>query len=148
MTADQEGRPILCLEASFTTDEAAAEHQVTSTPFPGPDLCPPMVWRHRAPGFRPDRGFDLRAAIPAAGKAPQFRDDLWFRTRGPWDGAGDGGPVSAAVLTYISDLTFISVILRPAGGRPDVSRLTSTGPRGVDPRRGPAASGGRPDVAG
>ena len=48
MTAVQEGRPILCLEASFTTDEAAAEHQVTSTPVPDPDLCPPMVWRHRA----------------------------------------------------------------------------------------------------
>ncbi len=126
MTAVQEGRPILCLEASFTTDEAAAEHQVTATPVPDPDLCPPMVWRHRATGFRPDRGFDLRAAIPAAGKAPHFSDDLWFRTRGPWDGAWDGGPVSpAAVLTYISNLTFISVILRPACGRPDVSRLTS-----------------------
>ena len=126
VTAVQEGRPILCLEASFTIEEAAAEHQVTATPVPNPDSCPPMVWRHRATGFRPDRGFDLRAAIPAGGKAPHFSDDLWFRTRGPWDGSWDGGPVSAAaVLTYVSDLTFISVILRPGGGRPDVSRLTS-----------------------
>ena len=122
VTAVQEGRPILCLEASFTIEEAAAEHQVTAPTVPNPDSCPPMVWRHRATGFRPDRGFDLRAAIPAGGKAPHFSDDLWFRTRGPWD----GGPVSAAaVLTYVSDLTFISVILRPGGGRPDVSRLTS-----------------------
>ena len=126
VTAVQEGRPILCLEASFTTDEGAAGHQVAAPPVPDPDSCPPMVWRHRATGFRPDRGFDLRAAIPAGGKAPHYSDDLWFRTRGPWDGCWDGGPVSAAaVLTYVSDLTFISVILRPGGGRPAVTRLTS-----------------------
>ncbi len=43
-----------------------------------------MVWRRRATGIRPDRPFDLRAAIgPDAGK-PHFSDDLWFRTRGRW----------------------------------------------------------------
>lgn len=124
VTATQEGHPILCLEASFTTDQATAEHQIGAPPVPDPESCPPMVWRHRATGFRPDKAFDLRAAVPAGGKAPHFSDDLWFRTRGGWPGS-QAGPVSAAaVLTYISDLTFISVILRPHG-RPDVSRLTS-----------------------
>ena len=121
VTAIQDGKPILCLEASFTTDQATADHQVAPPPAPAPESCPPMVWRFRTAGFRPDRAFDLRAAIPADGTPPHYSDDLWFRTRGDWD----GGPVSrTAVLTYISDLTFVSVILRPRG-RPDVSRLTS-----------------------
>ncbi len=121
VTAIQHGHPILCLEASFTTDQAIAEHQVAAPPVPDPDSCPPMVWRYRVTGLRPDAGFELRAAISPDGEPPHFSDDLWFRVRGPWT----GGPVSpSAVLTYVSDLTFVSVIMRPRG-RPDVSRLTS-----------------------
>jgi acyl-CoA thioesterase II len=121
VTAVQDGQPILCLEASFTTDQATAGYQVAVPPVPDPESCPPMVWRYRATGLRPDKAFELRAAIAPGGEPPHFSDDLWFRTRGTWDGA----PVSrSAVLTYVSDLTFVSVILRPQG-RPDVSRLTS-----------------------
>ena len=121
VTAIQGGQPILCLETSFTTDRATTDYQISPPAVPGPEDCPPMVWRARATGFRPDRGFDLRAAIPADAGPPHFSDDLWFRTRGQWD----GGPVSqTAILTYVSDLTFVSGILRPLG-RPDVSRLTS-----------------------
>ena len=126
VTAIQGGKPILCLEASFTTDRATIDYQVTPPTVPGPEDCPPMVWRARATGFRPDRGFDLRAAIPPGAGPPHFSDDLWFRTRGQWDGDPvTFGPVSrTAILTYVSDLTFVSGILRPLG-RPDVSRLTS-----------------------
>jgi acyl-CoA thioesterase II len=112
VTAIQNGKPILCLEASFTTDRAVTDHQV----------CPPMVWRFRATGLRPDLSFELRAAIPAGTREPHFSDDLWFRTRGDWDVAD---PVSrTSILTYVSDLTFVSGILRPLG-RPEVPRLTS-----------------------
>jgi hypothetical protein len=71
-----------------------------------------MVWRHRATGFRPDRGFDLRAAIPAGGKVPHFSDDLWFRTSGPWDGSWDGGPVRGLGLGSIfhRDGTLIATV--------------------------------------
>jgi acyl-CoA thioesterase-2 len=121
VTAIQNGQPILCLEASFTTDRATTSYQVTPPPVPGPEDSPPMVWRARATGFRPDRAFDLRAAIPPDAGPAHFSDDLWFRTRGQWA----GGPVSqTAILTYVSDLTFVSGILRPLG-RLDVSRLTS-----------------------
>jgi acyl-CoA thioesterase II len=121
VTAIQDGKPILCLEASFTADRAAAVHQIPAPPVPDPESCPPMVWRHRATGLRPDKPFDLRAATTPGDVSPHFSGDLWFRMRGAWD----GGPVSpSAVLTYVSDLTFVSVILRPRG-RPEVSRLTS-----------------------
>jgi acyl-CoA thioesterase-2 len=121
VTAIQGGQPILCLEASFTTDRAATDYQVGPPAVPAPEDCPPMVWRTRATGLRPDRPFDLRAAIAPDAGPPHFSDDLWFRTRGDWD----AGPVSrTAILTYVSDLTFVSGILRPLG-RPDVPRLTS-----------------------
>ena len=121
VTAIQGGRPILCLEASFTTDRAVTDYQVSPPAVPAPEDCPPMVWRTRATGLRPDRPFDLRAAITPEAGPPHFSDDLWFRTRGDWD----AGPVSrTAILTYVSDLTFVSGILRPLG-RPEVPRLTS-----------------------
>jgi acyl-CoA thioesterase II len=83
-----------------------------------------MVWRRRATGLRPDRPFDLRAAID--GGSPHFSDDVWFRTRGQWDAQRvRHGPVSqTAILTYVSDLTFVSAILGPLG-RPAVSGVTS-----------------------
>ena len=126
VTAIQGGRPILCLETSFTTDQATTDYQVSPPAVPDPDDCPPMVLRFRATGLRPDRAFDLRAAIGPEAGPPHFSDDLWFRTRGQWDGAPVRyGPVSqTAILTYVSDVTFVSGILRPLG-RPDVSRLTS-----------------------
>ncbi|HWG12128.1 MAG TPA: acyl-CoA thioesterase domain-containing protein [Streptosporangiaceae bacterium] len=125
VTAIQAGQPILCLEASFTTDRATTDYQVSPPAVPAPEDCPEMVWRFRATGLRPDRPFDLRAAIAPDAGPPHFSDDLWFRTRGRWADTRDGGPVSqTAILTYVSDLTFVSGILRPLG-RPDVSRLTS-----------------------
>ena len=131
VTAIQGGQPILCLEASFTTDRAVTGYQVSPPQVPAPEDCPPMVWRTRATGLRPDRPFDLRAAIAADAGPPHFSDDLWFRTRGDAGAEPDQagtvrwGPVSrTAILVYVSDLTFVSGILRPLG-RPDVPRLTS-----------------------
>ena len=127
VTAIQGGQPILCLEASFTADRAVTDYQVSPPAVPAPEDCPPMVWRTRATGLRPDRPFDLRAAIGPEAGPPHFSDDLWFRVRGDWDRGTTTrwGPVSrTAILTYVSDLTFVSGILRPLG-RPEVPRLTS-----------------------
>ena len=127
VTAIQGGQPILCLEASFTADRAVTDYQVSPPAVPAPEDCPPMVWRTRATGLRPDRPFDLRAAIGPDAGPPHFSDDLWFRVRGDWDRGTTTrwGPVSrTAILTYVSDLTFVSGILRPLG-RPEVPRLTS-----------------------
>ena len=126
VTAIQNGKPILCLETSFTTDQAGTDYQIRPPAVPDPDDCPPMVLRFRATGLRPDWVFDLRAAIGPGARPPHFSDDLWFRTRGQWaDAPVTYGPVSrTAVLTYVSDVTFVSGILRPLG-RPDVTRLTS-----------------------
>ena len=132
VTAIQGGQPILCLEASFTTDRASTDYQVRPPVVPAPEDCPPMVWRMRATGLRPNQPFDLRAAITAGTRPPHFSDDLWFRTRGQWEDTGTGeagtvrwGRVSrTAVLAYVSDVTFASGILRPLG-RPQVSHLTS-----------------------
>jgi acyl-CoA thioesterase-2 len=126
VTAIQGGKPVLCLEASFTTDQSITEYQVSPPAVPDPEDCPPMVFRFRATGLRPDRPFDLRAAVGDQNRPPHFSDDLWFRTRGQWDGAPlRYGPVSRiAILAYVSDLTFVSGVLRPLG-RPEVSRLTS-----------------------
>jgi acyl-CoA thioesterase-2 len=121
VTAIQDGKPILCLEASFTTDRSATDHQLAAPAAPDPEICPPIAWKFGGSGLRPDQAFDLRAVATRGSGQPQFSDDLWFRPLG----ADTGGRVSsAAVLTYVSDLTLASVILRPSGRR-DVSHLTS-----------------------
>jgi acyl-CoA thioesterase II len=120
VTAVQDGMPILCLEASFTTDRAATDHQVTAPAAPDPESCPPLGWKFRGGGLQPQQAFDLRTVTTHSGQ-PFFPDDLWFR---PLGALGGGRVSGSAVLTYISDLTLASVTLRP-GRRRDVSRLTS-----------------------
>jgi acyl-CoA thioesterase-2 len=120
VTAIQDGMPILCLEASFTTDGATTDHQVTAPAAPAPESCPPLGRKFRGSGLQPHQAFDLRAVTTHSGQ-PFFPDDLWFRPLGALGGSRVSG---SAVLTYISDLTLASVTLRP-GGRRDVSRLTS-----------------------
>jgi acyl-CoA thioesterase II len=120
VTATQDGTPILCLEASFTTDRSAAEHHARPPEVPEPDDCPELV-RSLPGALQPDQAVELRAIVSRPGAPPRFPDDLWFRPVGKHSGER----VSAsAVLTYISDLTFISAILRPARRR-DVSHMTS-----------------------
>ena len=120
VTVVQDGIPILCLEASFTTDRATTDHQVTAPAAPAPESCPPLGWKFRGGGLQPHQAFDLRAVTTHSGQ-PFFSDDLWFRPLGALNGSRVSG---SAVLTYISDLTLASATLRP-GGRRDVTRLTS-----------------------
>ncbi len=120
VTATQDGTPILCLEASFTTDRSAATHHVSAPAAPDPESCQELV--RTLPGaLQPDQAVELRSVPSRPGAPPRFPDDLWFRPVGKH--AGERVSASA-VLTYISDLTFISAILR-LGRRRDVSHMTS-----------------------
>lgn len=122
VTAIQHGEPILCLESSFTTDRTGADHQVGMPPAPEPEHCTPFGIRHPT-GWQvnPHEVFDVRPATLEHGDYQRFIDDLWFRPRG---GKLDDRVSAAAVLTYFSDLTFVSSILRPTL-RTDIKALTS-----------------------
>ena len=120
VTATQDGTPILCLEASFSTDRSAAEHHASPPAVPDPESCPELV-RSLPGALQPDQAVELRAIPSRPGASPRFPDDLWFRPVGKHSGERVS---TSAVLTYISDLTFISAILRP-GRRRDVSHMTS-----------------------
>jgi acyl-CoA thioesterase II len=118
VTATQSGVPILCLEASFSTDHSAAGRHAAPPVVPDPEDCPPLL-RGQPRDLEP--AFELRAAAARPGGHARYSDDLWFRPLG----AVTGDRVSpSAVLAYVSDMTFISVILRSAPGR-EISGLTS-----------------------
>jgi acyl-CoA thioesterase-2 len=122
VTAIQHGEPILCLEASFTTDRAGADHQVSAPEAPEPDGCMRLGWQYPT-GWRvhPGTVFDIRAAATQADPDKQFLYDLWFA---PLSGSLDDRVSPAAALTYFSDLTFVSAVLRPTM-RTDITGLTS-----------------------
>jgi len=121
VTAVQNGEPILCLEASFTTDCSLAGNHDTPPPVPGPDECPPAGDTFPNGSPHPARMFELRSIDTGQDAAHPFLRDLWVRPRGE----GVAGRVSApAVLTYLSDLSLASAVLL-ASGRDDVSHLTS-----------------------
>lgn len=124
VTAIQDGAAILALETSFTTDRSVADQQPCAPVVPHPDACQPL-----SPASFIDRphlehlgeAFELRA-VPDGYDGPQpFTQDLWFRTRGP---VADARVSSSALLTYISDLTLISALVR-LPRHADILRLTS-----------------------
>jgi acyl-CoA thioesterase II len=121
VTATQGSVPILCLEASFSTDGSAAGAHASPPPVPGPDSCPPLSRGLRGGGLQPRQAFELRA-VAGPDEPARFSDDVWFRANGP---VLPGGRVSpAALLTYISDMTFVSAILRH-GPRREIAGMTS-----------------------
>jgi acyl-CoA thioesterase-2 len=128
VTATQYGEPILCLESSFTTDQASTDYQAAPPPTPAPETLPPLVWHPNRWQVQPNTVFDLRPAPPALdvdidlGDRAGLLGDLWFRPAG----ADTGGRVSpAAILTYISDLGFSSAVLRRRPHHAGVTRLSS-----------------------
>lgn len=123
VTAIQHGEPILCLECSFTTDKTGANHQVAVMPeAPDPDECEPLAARHPEQWrVNPGDVFELRPATLGREEYARFIHDAWFRPR---NGKLDDRVSAAAVLTYFSDLTFVSSILRPTM-RTDIKGLTS-----------------------
>jgi acyl-CoA thioesterase-2 len=121
VTAVQQGTPILCLEASFTSDHSATDHQEAMPAVPAPEDCARVRWDFPGDGPQPWNAFDIRLATGTEPHGPPFTDNVWFRPVGDVSGA----PVSAsALLTYVSDLTLAGAIVRPTG-RTDVTGLTS-----------------------
>ncbi|HVW42029.1 MAG TPA: acyl-CoA thioesterase domain-containing protein [Amycolatopsis sp.] len=125
VTAIQQGEPILCLESSFTTDRSATTYQVRPPTVPAPDDCAPANLEH-PPGWQvqPSTVFDLRLATlesPADDMMARNEPDLWFRPKGS---STDGRVSPEAIITYISDLSLVSVLrrLRP---RTDITAMTS-----------------------
>lgn len=118
VTAVQRGRPILCLEASFTAGgEAATHHRRPPEGTPDAPDCVPTVWSVAVAGVQPWTAVELR---PTAGReAPGLAQDVWFRLRGQdrRDGVSE-----AALLTYLSDLTLAATVKRTD---PAITRLTS-----------------------
>jgi acyl-CoA thioesterase-2 len=125
VTAIQHGEPILCLEASFTTDGSATTHQVSPPAAPDPVDSRPLRRTLLGEGLNPWDAFELRYATADDSEPEQeswpFVHNLWFRLIGN-DLQGRVSP--AAVLTYISDLTLASAILGPSE-RTDVTGVTS-----------------------
>jgi acyl-CoA thioesterase-2 len=89
---------------------------------PDPADCTPFEWRF-PPGWplQPGDAFDVRPASTVPREQGRLVRDLWFRPLGA-DTAGRVSP--AAVLTYFSDLTFVSALLRPTM-RTDITHMTS-----------------------
>jgi len=122
VTAVQRGEPILCLDASFTTDRSRAGNHETPPAAPDPRDCPDAGETFPSGTPHPATMFDLRAVEDDREVLhPFLRDMLWFRLRG--DGF-DGRVSAAAVLTYVSDLSLVATVRR-ASGRDDVDHLTS-----------------------
>ncbi|KAA9150942.1 acyl-CoA thioesterase II [Amycolatopsis acidicola] len=122
VTAIQHGEPILCLESSFTTDHSGTEYQVPAPEAPAPEGCTPFAWRYPNRWVvDPHEVFDIRPATLDPDEGVRALGDLWFA---PKHGKNDGRVSDAAILTYFSDLTFVSSLLRPVP-RTDVAAMTS-----------------------
>ena len=127
VTAIQDGAVILALESSFTTDRSFADRHPAMPRVPDPEVCPPLDWQPVTARPHLTEAFELRT-VPRDredhdsddGRSALVRD-LWFRARGAH---ADERASASAVLTYISDLTLVSVLQR---GVPhaQVGRLTS-----------------------
>jgi acyl-CoA thioesterase II len=114
VSAVQNGRPILCLDASFTADRDSAE-QHRKPPEGTPDAldCATTEWTVAVGGVQPWTAIELR---PTSGGLDQ---DVWFRLRGEHRRESVS---QAALLTYLSDLTLAATVKRD---RSTITRLTS-----------------------
>jgi acyl-CoA thioesterase-2 len=121
VTAIQQGKPILCLEASFTTDRAATDHQEPAPTAADPEQCHRIRWEPSGSGAQPWDAFDVRIASGRPAHTPPFTDDVWFRADGD---TSDGRVSPSALLTYVSDMTLAGALVR-GGERTDVTGLTS-----------------------
>ncbi len=123
VTAIQDGAVILALESSFTTDRSATDRQPPAPAVPVPEACPPLHWTPATGRPQLTEAFELRTVPEPQGhdESNPLARDLWFRSRGS---RVDERASGSAVLTYISDLTLVSALLRDTE-RPEGTRLTS-----------------------
>jgi acyl-CoA thioesterase-2 len=128
VVAEQGGKPIFHLVASFHSSEAGLEHQVTMPPAPEPDDLPTLGEQlaQHAHALRDsavvrwmrevDNWVDLRYVdappFGAVGRLARPRSQVWFRVRGELT----GDPCRhACFATYMSDLTILDPVLLAHG---------------------------------
>lgn len=126
--AIQHGRQIFNLAASFQVPEDGFVHQSTMPDAPDPESVRPEseVWKEAMEGLpehlttwmkRP-RPIDLRPVDGGfffKGKNPPPKDpenQIWFRSVQP---IGDDIKMQQAILAYASDMSLLSVSMRPHG---------------------------------
>ena len=119
VVAIQHGHAIYNLEASFHTDEASLEHQITMPEVPEPETVPPLADRVRDEmgdldsWFARENPIDLRHLGELPWEAPS-RDEphrrLWIRANGQLP---DDPLLHACIITYASDMSLMDAILAP-----------------------------------
>ncbi|MFI1202019.1 acyl-CoA thioesterase [Streptomyces sp. NPDC020883] len=139
VVAVQHGRQIFHLTASFHAYEyeegaGALEHQEPMPAAPDPlelptaaETLPRHAERYLSPEVA-ERLLEARAAIDlryadeppyaTVGRPREPRSQVWFRTQGKLDEAGDGIPrplLDVCLVTYVSDMTLLDSILLAHG---------------------------------
>jgi len=116
--ARQHGRPIFVMSASFQVSEPGLDHQDPLPDVPDPEGLPTMAeLMAQGEPTRLERwwtewaAFDLRVADPEP-QDPAAVSQIWLRTAQPLP---DDPLLHSCVLTYVSDLTLLTVALGPHG---------------------------------
>ncbi len=125
VTAEQDGRVILRLTASFQVPEQGMEHQVPELDAPGPEASatpeqamatatgPVREWferlSHRHP-FEVRFAAELPRLAAGRGESADPRQRLWLRSR---DALPDDPLVHTCALAYASDVLLLSSMLAP-----------------------------------
>lgn len=123
--AEQNGKPILNLIASFHTPESGLNHQQSMPDAPPPegllnnhqlaaqlaDQLPEnilkLLTRRRPIEIRP-----TNQALPFSKQEPSTQHSVWFRARHP---IGDNPIMHLATLAFASDMGLLSTCMRPHG---------------------------------
>ncbi|MGC5361736.1 acyl-CoA thioesterase [Streptomyces sp. DT24] len=131
VVAVQHGQPIFHLSASFQVHEEGLEHQARMPDAPDPESLPTaerMLPEYAAsfsdPGVM-ERLTEARAAVDlryvdappyaSVGQRREPRSQVWFRTNGKLDGAGDEPLLHVCLATYVSDMTLLDSVLLAHG---------------------------------
>ena len=128
MIAVQHGKQIFNLAASFQAPEDGFEHQAPMPASPDPETLPnetelqkqvmadiPEAMRKWAERPRPIEMRPVDGGFFYMGKNPPPRDpenQVWFRARDP---IGDDVRMQQVILAYASDMSLLSVAMRPHG---------------------------------
>ena len=122
--AQQRGRPILNMTASFQVPESGLEHADAMPDVPPPeglDSEVELVRRERERGAALPEGFgrprpiEMRPVAPRSLLAPQVRPPsyaVWFRAAAA---LGDDPDVHRAVLAYATDMALLGTSMLPHG---------------------------------
>lgn len=109
VTAEQAGRPILTMSASFHDPEAGLTHQIPTPDAPDPSTLPSVHDRYDSEPviYREWPWIDLRR-VPRTEGADPTRSRVWCRILEP---LADDPLVRACALAAMSDLSFLAVVL-------------------------------------